>query len=70
MTTKSYQLQTLTCPSCIDKIEKAVSAQPGIENVKVLFNSSKVKVDHVTDADTNKTRQVIENLGYKVIGEK
>ncbi|NCB67076.1 MAG: heavy metal-binding protein, partial [Bacilli bacterium] len=37
------QLGPVTCPSCIKKIEAAVSKIEGVETVKVLFNSSKVK---------------------------
>lgn len=70
MTTKNYQLETLTCPSCVAKIEKALASQPGVEDAKVSFNSSKVKVAHMANADTNKTKQVIEDLGYKVVSEK
>ena len=39
------QLGTLTCPSCMTKIEKAVANHDGVENVKVLFNASKVKAN-------------------------
>lgn len=70
MTTKSYQLETLTCPSCVDHINKALTVQPGIEDVKVSFTSSKVKVVHAADTDTDNTKQVIEGLGYKVLSEK
>jgi len=43
----TIQLETLTCPSCIQKIEGAVKNLEGIEkeSVKVLFNASKLKVD-------------------------
>lgn len=69
MTTKTYQLETLTCPSCVDHINKALTSMPGVQDVKVLFSSSKVKVTHADDADTTKTKPVIEKLGYKVISE-
>ena len=41
----ALQLETLSCPSCMQKIENAVKGLNGIqkESVKVLFNSSKVK---------------------------
>ncbi|NWN95638.1 MAG: heavy-metal-associated domain-containing protein, partial [Bacillus sp. (in: Bacteria)] len=39
------QLETLTCPSCMKKIEGALDKVEGVENVKVLFNASKAKVD-------------------------
>lgn len=67
--TTTYQLQTLTCPSCITKIEKAVSAQPDVESAEVMFSSSKVKVTHEA-ADSDNLKQTIEKLGYEVLSEK
>ncbi|MFC6181731.1 heavy-metal-associated domain-containing protein [Lactiplantibacillus daowaiensis] len=61
------QLGTLTCPSCMTKIEKAVANQNGVETVKVLFNASKVKADFdaaVTSAD--QLSEVVTGLGYEV----
>ncbi|CZQ98170.1 copper ion binding protein [Trichococcus flocculiformis] len=61
------QLGPVTCPSCIKKIEAAVSKIEGVETVKVLFNSSKVKAEF----DGNKTSgndisETIQKLGYEV----
>ena len=61
------QLGPITCPSCIKKIEAAVSKIEGVETVKVLFNSSKVKAEF----DGNKTSgndisEIIQKLGYSV----
>ena len=41
------QLETLSCPSCMQKIENAVKGLNGVnqDSLKVLFNASKVKVD-------------------------
>ncbi len=36
----------LTCPSCINKIEKAVIALAGVQDVKVHFNTGKIEVQH------------------------
>lgn len=61
------QLEPLTCPSCIKKIESSVSKMAGVEQAKVLFNSSKVKADfdeHLTSAEA--IRATIENLGYGI----
>jgi len=65
------QLGTLTCPSCMQKIEQAVENEKGAAKVKVLFNASKVKVEidpAVTDA--NKIKEAIEKLGYTVEDSK
>lgn len=68
MKTKSIQLEELTCPSCINKIEAAVSKMDGVSEVKVLFNSSKVKAtfdEEVTNEE--QIKKTITNLGYEVI---
>jgi len=39
----TMKLDDLTCPSCMTKIEGALSHQDGVKDVKVLFNASKIK---------------------------
>lgn len=70
MTITTYQLQTLTCPSCVNHIEKALGSLTGVEDAKVSFNSSKVKVTHSEDIDADEVRKTIEKLGYEVLDEK
>ncbi len=65
----TIQLETLVCPSCVQKIEKAVKSLDGVEkdSVKVLFNSSKLKFDF--DAEKVSLKDVenaITSLGYEV----
>jgi copper chaperone len=36
----------LSCPSCVAKIEKALSAVPGVENATVYFNTGRIEVEH------------------------
>ncbi len=71
MATKTYQLETLTCPSCMAKIEGALKRTKGIEKSEVLFNSSRARVtfdEGVVDMESIKS--VIESLGYKVLSVK
>lgn len=71
MTTKTYQLSTLTCPTCTMKIEGALKKTKGVKEYDVLFNSSRVKVkfdESVVDNDDIKF--TIERLGYQVLSEK
>ncbi|TRM10971.1 heavy-metal-associated domain-containing protein [Lentibacillus cibarius] len=66
-------LETLTCPSCIQKIENALKGMNGIEkdSVEVLFNSSKVKANFDAEALTIESiEKAIEDLGYPVIKSK
>ena len=61
------QLGPVTCPSCIKKIEAAVSKIEGVETVKVLFNSSKVKAEfNGNKTSGNDISEIIQNLGYSV----
>jgi copper chaperone len=66
----TIQLETLTCPSCGQKIESAVKALNGVDkdSVQVLFNSSKVKL--VFDGEVlsvEKIEKAISSLGYGII---
>lgn len=71
MTKKIYQLETVSCPSCIQKIEGMLKKTEGIEESEVLFNSSRVKVsfdEALIQADEIKNK--IDRLGYKVLNIK
>ncbi|HHT91994.1 MAG TPA: heavy-metal-associated domain-containing protein [Clostridia bacterium] len=69
MKSATIQLETLACPSCMQKIDKAVKSVDGVdkESVNVMFNASKVKlqfdpekttIDNITDS--------IGKIGYEV----
>ena len=65
----NIQLETLTCPSCLQKIENAVGGLNGIDkdSLKVMFNASRVKVDFDGDAlSIEEIEKAIQNLGYEV----
>ncbi|WP_163971486.1 heavy-metal-associated domain-containing protein [Oceanobacillus halotolerans] len=71
MKTAKFQLEPLTCPSCIKKIEGKLNKMDGVKEAKVLFNSSKVKVTFDTEVATPEALQeTIENLGYPVLSNK
>jgi len=69
----TIQLETLSCPSCLQKIEKGVKGLDGVkkDSVKVLFNSSKVKTDFDSESvNVKEIEKAIEDLGYPVIKSK
>lgn len=71
MKTVKFQLESLTCPSCIKKIESALGKIAGVTEVKVLFNSSKVKVNYELEkVQVEELQTIIEKLGYPVLASK
>jgi len=66
----TIQLETLTCPSCMQKIENGVKSLEGVnkESLKVLFNSSKVRVEFDDEKVSIKDiENSIDKLGYEVL---
>lgn len=66
----TIQLETLICPSCMQKIENGVKSLDGVDkkSIKVLFNSSKVRVEYDDEKVSIKDiENAIDKLGYEVI---
>ncbi len=71
MTKKTYQLETLSCPSCGLKIEGMLKKTEGIAESEVLFNSARVKVSFdETKIDAEEIKNRIQRLGYEVLAVK
>jgi len=71
MTKKTYQLETLTCPSCMAKIDGMLKRTDGIVESEVLFNTSRVKVSYdEAKLDSEVIKQRIGSLGYAVLSER
>lgn len=66
----TIQLEPLTCPSCMQKIENGVKSLDGVDkkSIKALFNSSKVRVEYDDEKVSIKDiENAIDKLGYEVI---
>lgn len=66
-------LETLTCPSCVQKIEGATKSLTGVdsESVKVMFNASKVKLDFdESQLSIEDIEEAIKDMGYDVLKSK
>lgn len=56
----------LTCPSCIAKIEKALTALEGVENAKVHFNTGRIEVQHDPEqVSGEQLENAIRAIGYQ-----
>ncbi|NLB18161.1 MAG: heavy-metal-associated domain-containing protein [Syntrophomonadaceae bacterium] len=71
MAKAEFQLEPLTCPTCVKKIESTLTKAKGVDSARVLFNSSKVKTEFdETQTSTEKLKNTIENLGFSVLASK
>lgn len=69
MTTVKFATEPFTCPSCVRKIESTVGRLDGVEDVQVMFNSSRVKVTFDPDeVSASRIADTITTLGYPVTG--
>lgn len=69
MKAATIQLETLTCPSCMQKIEGAVKGLDGIEqdSVQVSFNSSRVRLNFdANQVSIEDIEKAITKVGYEV----
>lgn len=69
----TLQLETLTCPSCIQKIEGALKNLDGVDkdSINVRFNASKTIVNF--DEEKTSLEQIekaITRMGYPVLSSK
>jgi len=65
----TFKLETLTCPSCVNKIEKALNQKAGVKEVNVFFTSSKVKVTYDETISIDDLSYVIERLGFNILSQ-
>ncbi|MGM8216417.1 heavy-metal-associated domain-containing protein [Bacillaceae bacterium W0354] len=66
-----FQLEPLTCPSCIKKIETTLNKTNGIQSATVLFNSSKVRTEFDEEKiEAQNIEETITKLGYEVKSTK
>lgn len=66
----TIEMETLTCPSCIIKIEKLLKSLEGIDkdSVKVSFSSSKARLNFDdTKIKPEEIKESIGKLGYEVL---
>ena len=66
-----FNMEPFTCPSCVKKIESTVSRIDGVNEVKVMFNTGRVRAEFDssrTDADA--LQDTIVQLGYPVLSRK
>lgn len=64
------QLETLACPTCMQKIEEAIKSVAGVDknSVKVLFNASKAKANFDSSlTNIEEIANAVRAIGYDVL---
>jgi copper chaperone len=70
MTTSTSKKTTLrasdlSCPSCVSKIEKALSGTPGVQEAKVHFETGRIAVQHdPSQASADDLVKAVASVGY------
>lgn len=66
-----FHMQPFTCPSCVKKIENTVGRIDGVNDVKVMFNSGRVRAEFDSSrTDVRILENTIIRLGYPVLSKK
>jgi sulfite exporter TauE/SafE/copper chaperone CopZ/plastocyanin domain-containing protein len=67
----SFRIGGMTCVNCQNRIEKKLKSAAGVEDARVNFNTGLAVVSYNEQAITlSEIAAVIEELGYKVLGDK
>lgn len=68
MKTVTLTTEPFTCPSCVKKIEKALTFHDGVRAVRVLFNSSRVQISYdESKVGVEELSRAVTTLGYPVL---
>jgi len=57
--------ESLTCPSCVAKIERGLARVAGVEDVHVAFGSGRIEVRHGPAVAPDELAAALERLGYE-----
>ena len=61
---RSYEVEGMTCHSCVAMVSEEVGEVPGVESVEVDLSDGRVTV--IGDADDGAVRRAIVEAGYVV----
>jgi copper chaperone len=57
--------QELTCPSCVAKIEKALTSLQGVNRAVVHFNTGRIEVEHESTVNSAELVKAVQSAGYE-----
>ncbi len=70
MHTTSIQIEGMTCASCVGRVEKALSAIPGVASASVNLATEAAQVSYDDTVDTSVLTQTLSDAGYPAVVEE
>ncbi|MGR3292132.1 MAG: heavy metal translocating P-type ATPase [Paracoccaceae bacterium] len=68
--TTSFQIEGMTCASCVGRVEKALSAIPGVASASVNLATETAQVSYDDTVDTATLTKTLDDAGYPAIVEE
>lgn len=71
MTKAVFNMEPFTFPSCVKTIEQTVGRVDGVQTVRVMFNSGRVRVEFDEErTNVEALQDTLVRLGYPVLSKK
>lgn len=67
MTTEQFEVRDMSCAHCVQAIQQAVAALPGVQTVEVMLETKTVTVAHTPDVTSDAIVAAITDAGYEEI---
>ena len=61
-----FAVGSMTCASCVARVEEALSGVPGVISASVNLASEKATVEYLEETELAELRQVVKNAGYEL----
>ncbi|WP_145834397.1 cation transporter [Micromonospora echinospora] len=68
MTTKTYQVQGMTCGHCVSAVSSELGAVAGVTDVQVDLPSGQVTVTSDAPLETETVRAAVDEAGFELVG--
>ena len=66
----SLEIQNLKCGGCANTITKKVSALEDVSELEINNDNNTVAFQHDIEGTINKVQELLNSIGYPVIGDK
>ncbi len=66
----SFQIEGMTCASCVGRVEKALAAVPGVSKASVNLATESAQVEYDETVTTDMLTAALEDVGYPAVAEE